>query len=94
MRITLPGRPPARPPAVRMPRFTPEQRARIGRAIDAMLKRIREALRPVIRAVRDAAQAIAQAAASFHRYADTVNGRRPDRPAWASPYGPAPRRAR
>lgn len=91
MMIHSPGRPPARPPAVRMPRFTPEQRKRIGDAIDALLKRIREALRPLAQLMRDTAAAIAEAAKSVRQYADTVNRRRPDRPAWASPYGPAPR---
>jgi len=91
MMTSPPGRPPARPPVVRMPKFTPEQRERIGAAIDALLKRIREALRPLVQLVRQTGEAIADAAAAVRQYADTVNRRRPDRPAWASPYGPAPR---
>lgn len=83
-------RPAARPPArprMTMPRFTPEQKARIHAAVEAIVKRIREALTPLFRAVREAARALAEAArtlAAAHRP-------RPDRPAWASPYGPAPR---
>jgi hypothetical protein len=71
------ARPAARPPArprVQVPRFTPEQKARLHAAIDAILKHVRAAAR------------------ALQRYAALLNGRRPDRPAWASPYGPAPRR--
>jgi acyl-CoA reductase-like NAD-dependent aldehyde dehydrogenase len=75
-----------------MPRFTPEQKARISKAIEAILRRIREALRPLAQLVRETAKAIAQAAASVNRFNDVIRAAHRDRPAWASPYGPAPRR--
>lgn len=85
-------RPAARPaarPRITLPRPTQEQRARIHAALEALLKRIRDALRPLAQALREAAAAMARATAALAR----PPGRpaRPDRPAWASSYGPAPR---
>lgn len=82
-------------PAVRVPqipRLTPAQRETIGAAISAAMRRIRELFDLLRQVARAWAETLRAATAHARTLADTLNARRADRPAWASPYGPAPRR--
>ncbi|MFF9265874.1 hypothetical protein [Streptomyces longwoodensis] len=94
MSLNTPTRPAARPtgrPRITVPKLTPEQGERIRAVISALLKRVRDAFRTLARLAREAADAIGRAAASVTQLASTLRAARRDRPAWASPYGPAPR---
>lgn len=84
------SRPPGRPAVPPIRPFTPEQKARLSNAINTITSRIRDtfrALRPVVAA---AARAIRQLATTLR----TAARPQPDRPAWASPYGPPARPTR
>ena len=86
------ARPPGRP-AIRMPRLTPEHKARIGRALEALLGKLREAFARMAAIARDTGAALREAFAHMRDLARSLPAPTPDRPAWATPYGPAPRRA-
>ncbi|KUN37735.1 hypothetical protein AQJ30_15745 [Streptomyces longwoodensis] len=74
---------------MRITLLTPEQARAVGAALDAArtwFQRLRKLL-------AWAAEQIRESAAHMQRLADYLRSVRfrPDRPAWASPYGPAPK---
>lgn len=91
MNNTRPAARPAARPRITMPRFTPEQKARVRAAVEALLKRFRAACAAVARAFKAATDALRAAVQAMRQYTHT---RHRDRPAWATPYGPAPRHPR
>lgn len=84
------ARPPARP-AIRIPRFTPQQKARISATLEALLGKLRRAFARMAALARHAADTLREAAAHMKDMARSLPAPHRDRPAWATPYGPAPR---
>lgn len=84
------ARPPARPP-IRAPRLTPEQKARISAALEALIGKLRRAFARVAAAARLAAETLRAAVDHLKTLTRSLPAPRADRPAWATPYGPAPR---
>jgi len=71
-------------------RLTPEQ----ARAVGEQLARVSEWFRQFCEQLRALARQVAEALRPVARLAEQLRPalERPDRPAWASPYGPPPRR--
>lgn len=74
-----------------------EFREYLARAEAERIRRVRAAIEALGRAVKPVMEAAAQAAANAAEVMQQINpplppGRRHDRPAWQSPYGPARRR--
>ncbi|MFF6801072.1 hypothetical protein [Streptomyces sp. NPDC012616] len=74
---------------MRLTLLTPDQ----ARAVGALFERLTAWWRRIREQLAALAQRIGEAARSLARHAVQVRAaaRRPDRPAWASPYGPAPK---
>ncbi|MDQ0961966.1 hypothetical protein QFZ66_005844 [Streptomyces sp. B4I13] len=74
---------------MRLTLLTPDQARAVGAALDrlaAWWRRLREQFTALARRVIDTARDLTRLADLAHAAVH-----RPDRPAWASPYGPAPK---
>ncbi|MBP5883153.1 hypothetical protein QBA57_28695 [Streptomyces scabiei] len=78
------------------PQLTDEQREQLLRSVAAVSAALQELVEACLPAVQAAAQQFAQITqalqAAGYLDEDGKPVKRPDRPAWQSPYGPAPRR--
>ncbi|KFG08121.1 hypothetical protein [Streptomyces scabiei] len=78
------------------PQLTDEQREQLLRSVANVSAALRELVEACLPAVQAAAQQFAQITqalqAAGYLDEDGKPVKRPDRPAWQSPYGPAPRR--